>query len=85
MLLQELPVLTGSCWEICAACIISGEPGQKLNEKYCVLREQKLNQDSRAIAYYEMLHSAGMELAFTALQKKTKLKQEAVIFYHGCQ
>lgn len=39
MLLQELAVLTGSCWEVCAACIISGEPGQKLNEKDCIPQE----------------------------------------------
>lgn len=30
-------------------------------------KSEKLNQDLRAIAYYEMLHKAGTELAFAVL------------------
>lgn len=30
-------------------------------------KSEKLNQDLRATAYYEMLHNAGTELAFTVL------------------
>lgn len=57
---------SGSCGEICAACIIPESLGRSLKSTASCKRE-KLNRGSRAIARCEMLHSGGAELACTVL------------------
>lgn len=57
---------SGSCGEVCAACIIPESLGRSLRSTVSCKRE-KLNRGSRAIAHYEMLHSAGAELACAVL------------------
>jgi len=41
--------------------------GRSLMRNTASCKSEKLNQDLRAIAYYEMLHNAGTELAFAVL------------------
>lgn len=57
---------SGSCGEICAACIVPESLGRSLRSTASCRRET-LNRGSRAIAHYEMLHSGGAELACAVL------------------